>query len=230
MTGSLPTRDPAFRAGARYGAAVAIMIFSTYLAISTNFSAIVQSENYAGTIRSDVPLLDVAEFVLIVAGMVTAVAILPTRWPSRLGAVTLICVTLFLWATFGIERGAGVITEPVGFWSFVLDQGFATLLAAVGGWLIARGRHPLTWLFTLVCLLPSLVAMWTETINITTGAYALLMLGVVAVAGLAAVWAAAAVDRMLPRRARPGHPDAAGDSTPRESTSRVTGSDGAVRR
>jgi hypothetical protein len=189
-----------FDSRARYGAAVATMVFTAYLAISTNFSAIVQSENYSGTIRSDVPLVDVIEFLLIVAGMVTALVLLPTRWQNRLGGVTLVCVTFFLWATFGMERGAGVVTHPVTFWSFVLDQGFVTLLAAVGGWLIARERHPLTWLFALVCVLPSVAAIATERVDITTGAYALLMLGIVAVAGLGAVWMAAWTDRVLARR------------------------------
>lgn len=194
---------------ARYGAAVATMVFSTYLAISTNFSAIVQAENYAGTIRTDVPLLDVVEFLLIVGGMVTALVLLPTRWQSRLGAVTLVCVTFFLWATFGIERAAGVVTHPVAFWSFVLDQGFVTLLAAVGGWLIARERHPLTWLLTLVCVAPSIASILIEDINITTGAYALLMLAIVTVGALAAVWIAVPADRALSRPRHGGTVDAA---------------------
>jgi len=186
-----------FDRGVRYGASVTAMVYSTYLACSTDFSAVIRSENYVGAISSDIPLLNALQFLAVVAGMVLALAILPTNGYRRLGGITLVCVTLFMWATFNLLRGAGVVTEPVGFWSFVLDQGFATLLAAVGGWLIARGRRAITWLFALVCVVPSLLAIALDDVNITTGVYALIVQLTVAICGLAAVWAAAWVDARI---------------------------------
>lgn len=180
----------------RYGVAVTAMVYSTYLACATDFSAVIRSENYEGAISSDIPLLNALQFLLVVAGMVFALAILPGDGYRRLGGVTLASVTLFLWATFNLLRGAGVVTEPVAFWDFVLDQGFATLLAAVGGWLIARGRRPVTWLLALVCVIPPLLAIAIEDINITTGIYALVAQATVGVCGLAAVWGAAWIDKL----------------------------------
>ncbi len=189
-----------FDRGARYGAAIVGMLATTYLASATDFSAIVQSESYAGTIRTDVPLVNIVQFLLIVGGMVASLALLPTPGMRRVGGVTLVCVTLFLWATLGLERGVGNIHEPDGLWAFVLDQGFVTLLAAVGGWVIARGRHPLSWIVVIVAIVPPIVGPALIEADFTTGGYALVIQAIVVFGGLAAVWAAAWIDRLLERR------------------------------
>ncbi len=189
-----------FDRGARYGAAIVGMLATTYLASATDFSAIVQSESYAGTIRTDVPLVNIVQFLLIVGGMVASLALLPTPGMRRVGGVTLVCVTLFLWATLGLERGVGNIHEPDALWAFVLDQGFVTLLAAVGGWVIARGRHPLSWIVVIVAIVPPIVGPALIEADFTTGGYALVIQAIVVFGGLAAVWAAAWIDRLLERR------------------------------
>ncbi|GAA1941313.1 hypothetical protein GCM10009775_36400 [Microbacterium aoyamense] len=186
-----------FDRGARYGAAVVGMLFATYLAIATDFSAILQSETYAGTIRNDVPFVNIFQFVLILAAMTASLAILPTSGMRRVGGVTLVWVVLCLWATFGLERGVGNITEPVAFWAFVLNQGFVVLLAAIGGWVIARGRHPLSWLVVVVAVVPPIVAPILIQANFTTGGYALVIQGLVIALGLGAVWAAVWIDRAV---------------------------------
>lgn len=186
-----------FDRGARYGAAIVGMLAATYLAIVTDFSAIVQSETYAGTIRNDTPIVDVVQFVMIVAAMVASLALLPTSGSRRIYGITVVCVTLFLWATFGLERGAGNITHPVALWTFVLNQGFVTLVAAVGGWVVARGRHPLSWVVVVVAVIPPIVAPILIAANFTTGGYALVMQGIVVAAGLGAVWAAVWIDRRV---------------------------------
>lgn len=203
--------DLRFGRGARYGAAIALELFATYLATVTDFSAILQAESYSGSIRNDVPIVDAVQFVVIVGVMSAAVLLLPTSGARRVGALTLVCVTFFLWATFGLLRGAGHLIEPAGLWSFVLNQGFIALLASVGGWLIARGRHPLTWLLAAVAVVPAIVGPRLVEANVTSGGYALVMQGIVIVGGLGAVWAGAAVDRMLVSRRdaatrRPGSP------------------------
>ncbi|WP_298744904.1 hypothetical protein [uncultured Microbacterium sp.] len=48
------------------------------LGVATDFSAIVQSESYAGAIRTDAPLLNVVQFLLVLAAMLVAVVLLPT--------------------------------------------------------------------------------------------------------------------------------------------------------
>jgi len=189
-----------FDRGARYGAAIVGMLATTYLASATDFSAIVQSESYAGTIRNDTPLVNIVQFLLIVGGMVASLALLPTSGMRRVGGITLVCVTLFLWATFGLERGVGNIHEPDALWAFVLDQGFVTLLAAVGGWVIARGRHPLSWIVVIVAIIPAIVGPMLVEANFTSGGYALVIQGIVVFGGLGAVWAAAGIDRLLERR------------------------------
>lgn len=198
-----------FDSGARYGAGVVAACFGGYLAAATDFSAIVQSANYAGTIRTDVPLVNVAQFVLILATFVFAFAILPTPPGRRVAAVTLAFVALCLWATFGLERGTGRITEPVAFWAFVLDQGFVALLVSVGGWVIARGRHPLSWIVVAVAIVPAIASPAMVAANFTSGGIALVTQGIIIVGGLAAVWAAAGIDRALAGRARPSDERAA---------------------
>lgn len=48
------------------------------LGVATDFSPIVQSESYAGAIRTDAPLLNVVQFLLVLAAMLVAVVLLPT--------------------------------------------------------------------------------------------------------------------------------------------------------
>lgn len=193
--------DLRFGRGARYGAAIVGTMFATYLAIATDFSAIAQSEAYAGTITNDLPFVDAAEFVLVVLSLVAALALLPTSGMRRVAGVTLASVSLFLWATFGLLRGAGHLAELDGLWAIVLNQGFVALVAGVGGWVIARGRHPLSWIVIAVALIPAAVGPRLIEADFTTGGYALVMQGIVVVAGLAAVWAAVGIDAVVERRA-----------------------------
>lgn len=189
-----------FDRGARYGAAIVAAMFATYLAVASDFSAIVQAEMYAGTITNDMPYVDTLQFVLVVATLVAALAALPTSPMRRVGSVTLACVALFLWATFGLLRGAGHLGHLDPLWEVVLNQGFIALLAGVGGWVIARGRHPLSWVVVVIALVPPIVGPRLVEANVTSGGYALAMQGIVVVGGLAAVWAAAGVDRWARRR------------------------------
>ncbi|MDD7943987.1 hypothetical protein PUW79_05030 [Microbacterium sp. NE2HP2] len=189
-----------FDRGARYGAAIVAAMFATYLAVASDFSAIVQAEMYAGTITNDMPYVDTLQFVLVVATLVVAFALLPTSAMRRVGGVTVACVALFLWATFGLLRGAGHLAHLDPLWEVVLNQGFIALLAGVGGWVIARGRHPLSWVVVVIALVPPIVGPRLVEANVTSGGYALAMQGIVVVGGLAAVWAAAGVDRWARRR------------------------------
>lgn len=211
-----PTMAPELRfdRGARYGAAVVGMLAATYLAAVTDFSGIVQSETYAGTIRNDAPIVNVVQFLVILGGMVVSLMLLPTSWTRRVWGVTVVVVTLCLWATFGLERGAGIIRDPVELWAFVLNQGFVTLLAAVGGWLVARGRHPLTFVLVIVAIVPPIVAPMLVAANFSTGGYALVIQGLVIFLGLGAVWAAVGIERLLTSRADAASPPAPAASAP----------------
>ncbi|MEZ3161960.1 hypothetical protein AB1K54_15705 [Microbacterium sp. BWT-B31] len=72
-----------FDRSARCGASIVGMLFATYLAIATGFSAVVQSAVYAGTIRNDTPLVNIVQFVVIVGVMVTSLVRMPRRrWPD----------------------------------------------------------------------------------------------------------------------------------------------------
>lgn len=192
-----------FDRSARYGAAIVSMLAGAYLGVATDFSAIVQSEVYAGTIRTDAPLVNVVQFVLVLGCMLAAVVLLPTSGWRRLGAVTLVSVVLLLWVTFGLQHAAGNLAHPVAFWRFVLDQGGVTLVAAVGGWLIARGRHPLSWLVVLLAVIPALITPLLVENSFPSGAMALISQATVAVVGLAAVWLAVSIDRRVADRAAP---------------------------
>jgi hypothetical protein len=190
-----------FDRGARYGAAIVATLFGTYLLIATSFGAIVKAENYVGTIRSDIPLLNIVQFLIIVVTLVTALILLPTSEAHRLGGVTLQIVVLMLFATLGLEQASGNLPDRSGFWQFVLDQGFVTLFVSVGGWVIARGRHPLTWLVVVVAVVPPIVGPILTDYGWNSGSYALVMQGIVIVGGLGAVWLAAWGDRLLRSRA-----------------------------
>ncbi len=197
----------AFDRTARYGAALVCMLAGAYLAVATDFSAIVQSEVYAGTIRTDAPIVNVVQFVLVLGAMLTAIVLLPTSGWRRLGAFTLVSVVLLMWVTFGLQHAAGNLVHPVTFWRFILDQGSVALLASVGGWLIARGRHPLSWSVVVLAVIPALITPLLVENSFPSGAIALISQATVAIVGLGAVWLAVVIDKAMGRR-RDAHPSA----------------------
>lgn len=194
-----------FDRAARYGAAIVCMLFGAYLGVATDFSAIVQSESYAGTIRTDTPLLNLVQFLLVVGVMLAAVILLPTSGWRRLGAVTLVCVVLFMWAALGLQHAGGIIVQPAAFWRFLLDQGFVVVLASAGGWVIARGRHPLTWFVVVLAAVPASLTPILAENAFSSGAIALVSQTAVAVSALGAVWIAVWLDRVIARRAGRTH-------------------------
>lgn len=202
----------AFDRSARYGAAIVAMLVGAYLGVATDFSAIVQSEVYAGTIRTDAPLVSVVQFLLVLGSMLAAVVLLPTSPWRRLGAFTLVSVVLLLWVTFGLQHAAGNVVHPVTFWRFVLDQGLIVVLASVGGWVIARGRTPRAWMVVVLAIVPALITPLLVDDSFPSGAIALISQAAVAVSGLAAVWLAVWIDRAVAaaatRRAQQKGPDA----------------------
>lgn len=198
---------------ARYGAAIVCMLFGAYLGVATDFSAIVQSESYAGTIRTDAPLLNLIQFLLVLAAMLASVLLLPTSGWRRLGAVTLVCVVLFMWAALGLQHAGGIIVHPTAFWRFILDQGLVVLLASVGGWVIARGRHPLTWVVVVLAAVPAVITPILVENSFPSGAIAIISQAAVAVCGLGAVWIAVWLDGVIARRTHEKGADAAA-STP----------------
>lgn len=189
-----------FDRGARYGAALVGTLFAGYLNIAASFDAFIQASNYAGALGTDVPLVDLVEFILIVLLYVASFSLMPVSAARRIGAVTLACVVLFLWAAIGIERGIGNIVTPVAFWSFVLDQGFVTLIVSLGGWLIVRGRHPLSFVVLLLVIVPPIVARALVNASVTSGAYTLVTEGMVVLFGVGGAWLAVLIDRFARRR------------------------------
>ncbi|MCR2808998.1 MULTISPECIES: hypothetical protein [unclassified Microbacterium] len=196
-----------FDRNARYGAALVGVLFAGFLNIATDFSAFIQAANYAGVLGTDVPAVDFAEFVLIIGIYLAAFILMPASGARRLGAVTLACVVLLLWATIGIERGVGNIDHPVAFWTFVVNQGLITLVVALGGWLLVRGRHPLAFLVLLLALIPPLVSVLLVQASATTGAYILVSEGTVIVLGIGGAWLAALIDRLVRGRSQPSVED-----------------------
>ncbi|MBN9191996.1 hypothetical protein [Microbacterium sp.] len=183
----------------RYGLALAGVVFATYANISTDFTGYLDQTHFAG--NSSVSVLGVLQFLLILALYVVSFAIMPTSSGRRLGAVTLTSVVLLLWTTFGIERSVGNIGPPVQLWFFLLNQGFVTLVAALGGWLIARGRHPLALVVLVLAVIPPLVAQRLIEVSVATGIYALAMDGVVVVLAIAGGLLGWGIDTAV-RRAR----------------------------
>lgn len=192
-----------FDRSARYGAALVTTLFAGYLCIASSFDAFIEASNYAGAIGTDVPLVDLVEFLLIVGLFVAAFTIMPASGARRLGAVTLACVVLLLWATIGIQRGVGNIRHPIEFWAFVTDQGLVALLVALGGWLLVRGRHPLCFAVLLLALISPVASSLMVGASVTSGAFALVSVGLVVVLGIGGAWLAVAVDRWVTGRGRP---------------------------
>jgi len=190
-----------FDTGARYGAAIVGVLFAAYLNIATDFSAFIQASNYAGSLGTDVPLVNVVQFLTIVGLYVASFSIMPVDGARRVAAVTLACTVLFTWATLGIERGTGSIVHPVAFWQFVLNQGFITLVVGLGGWFIVRGRR-FGWVAFLVVLVPPIVGGALDIAAVTSGTYTLLIEGTVVACGIAAAWLGAFIDGAVDRLVR----------------------------
>lgn len=192
--------DVRFDRNARYGAAMVGVMFAAYLNIATDFSAFIEAANYAGELGTDVPIVDFLQFLVILGLYITSFVLMPTTGARRLGAVTLACVVLLLWATIGIERGIGNINEPVAFWTFVVNQGLITLLVALGGWLLVRGRHPLAFIVLLIVVIPPIVSRILVDVSATSGSYTLVTEAMVIVFGIGGAWLAALIDRLVRRR------------------------------
>jgi len=196
MTSTRVTLD----AGTRYGIALVGVLFAAYLNVATGFTTFLQAVDFGGTLGSDNSIVNAVQFILIVGLYVAAFAIAPAPGSRRLAAVTLACVVLFLWATFGIERSIGNIVEPVDVWLFVLNQGFITLLVSLGGWLLVRQRHPLAFLVLIVAVVPPIVAGVLRDASVTSGSYLLIIEAIVVLGGIGGAWAAWAIDRGARRR------------------------------
>ena len=193
----MTTAPVRFDAGTRYGIALVGVLFAAYLNIATTFTTFLQAVDFGGTLGSDNSIVNAVQFVTILGLYVAAFAIAPASGGRRLAAVTLACVVLLLWATLGIERSIGAITEPVGFWLFVLNQGFITLVVSLGGWLLVRGRHPLAFVVLLVAIVPPLVAGVLRDASVTSGSYQLVIEAIVVLGGIGGAWAAWAIDRAV---------------------------------
>jgi len=190
-----------FTANARYGAAVVGTVFAAYLNSATDFSSYIQASNFAGSIGTDVPLVNFVQFFMIMGLYVASFALMPVESSRRVSAITLACTVLFTWATLGIERGTGTIVQPVGFWSFVLNQGFITVVVALGGWLIVRGRR-VGWVAFGLVVIPPLVGRALDLASVTSGAYILVLEGTVLVVGVGGAWLAGAIDAGVARIGR----------------------------
>ena len=191
-----------FTDNARYGAAIVGTVFAAYLNIATDFSSYIQASNYAGTLGTDVPLVNFVQFFTIMGLYVTSFALMPVESSRRVSAITLACTVLFTWATLGIERGTGTIVQPVGLWSFVLNQGFVTVVIALGGWLIVRGRR-VGWIAFGLVVVPPLVGHALDLASVTSGAYILVIEATVLVGGVGGAWLAWAIDTGVARAFRP---------------------------
>jgi hypothetical protein len=196
-----------FDRNARYGAALVGFMFAAYLNIATDFSAFIQASNYDGSLGTDVPLVNFVQFATIMGLYVVSVVILPVDAARRVSAVTLVCTVLFMWATLGIERGTGNIVQPVAFWQFVLNQGFVTLVVALGGWFIIRGRR-WGWIAFAVVVVPPLVGRALDLAEVTSGSYTLVIEGTVVFGGIGAAWLGWAIDRAVERALRSRRPAA----------------------
>jgi hypothetical protein len=194
-----PTR---FDASTRYGVGLALVIAATYLNIATDFTGYLDQLHYGGSPGSSV--LGLLQFLMILALYVVGIGVLPTSGARRLGAVTLVCVVLLLWATLAIERSIGNL--PGGLWFYVLDQGFVTLVASLGGWVIARGRHPVALVVVALAIVPPIVARALDDASVTSGSYTLVLEGVIAVGGLVGGGLAWAIDAVAERIASRGAP------------------------
>jgi hypothetical protein len=184
----------------RYGLGVGLTVMATYLTIATDFSGYLQQTSFAGS--ASVSLLGMLQFLLILLLFVAAMAVMPVSADRRLAAITYVSVLLLLWATFGIERSVGNIRDPVALWFFLLDQGFVTMLVALGGWLIVRGRHPLSAVVLVLAIVPPIVARTLVDASVTSGAYTLVIEGIVVLGSVAGAMLAWLIDATARGRVR----------------------------
>ena len=188
-----------FDAGTRYGIALVGVLFAAYLNIATGFTTFLQAVDFGGTLGSDDSIVNAVQFLTIVGLYVASFAIAPAPGAHRLAAITLACVVLFLWATLGIERSIGNVTEPIDLWLFVLNQGFITLVVSLGGWLLVRQRHPLAFVVLIVAIVPPIVAGVLRDASVTSGEYQLVIEAIVMLGGIGGAWAAWAIDGAVRR-------------------------------
>jgi hypothetical protein len=193
-----------FDRSARHGGALVGIAFAAYLTVASDFGTLVQAANYAGTIPNDVPLVEFVQFLTLLAVFLVSFALIATSPMRRAVTLTVMPLVLLGWAFLGIEQSSGVL--PLGdatIWAVLLDQGFVTLLVTLGGWLIARGLHPLSWLVLLLALLPPLAGVPLVAAQVDAVTYSLVVQGVVLVAGVGGAALAFAIDRAVRRRRTP---------------------------
>lgn len=88
-----------FDRAARYGAAIVGMLFATFLAIATDFSAVVQSAVYAGTIRNNTPP--------ILAPVLVAVNITSGGYALVMEGLVITLGLGAVWLAAGLDRWLG---------------------------------------------------------------------------------------------------------------------------
>jgi hypothetical protein len=168
--------------------------------VSSDFSAISQQAEYAGVLGTDVPLLNVVQFLTVVALFVTGFVLVPAAWPRKVAAVTLACTSIFLWAAFGIYRGQGVLPDPTEIWEILLNQVGVALFVALGGWFLARGMHPLGFVVLISLCIPAIVFRLLADSAVPSGAVTLILQVTAVILGIGNLLLARAIDRMLGRR------------------------------
>jgi hypothetical protein len=199
-----------FDRSARYGVSIGTMVFATYLTAATDFSAIIQASNFAGSIGSDVPQVNLVEGFTIMALYIASACFMPVNAARRVSAATFAYTMLLVWAELGIQRGTGNLGANNALLEFVLNQGMLALVIAIVSWLILRRRHPISYVVVLVALVPGFESAALTAASASTAATALVVQLSVAVLGTGAVWLAAAIDsgvrRQLERRGNSREP------------------------
>ncbi len=191
-----------FDRSARYGVSIGTMLFAAYLTVATDFSAIIQASNFAGSIGSDVPQVNLVQGFTILALFVASACFMPVSAARRVSAATFASTMLLIWAILGIQRGTGNLGDDNALLEFVLNQGVLALLVAIVSWLILRGRHPVSYVVVLVALVPGVEAALLNSAGASAAALAMTQQITVVVLGIGAAWLAALIDGAVRRSSR----------------------------
>jgi hypothetical protein len=107
---------------------------------------------------------------------------------------------LFLWAAFGIYRGQGVLPDPTEIWEILLNQVGVALFVALGGWFLARGMHPVSFVVLISLCIPAIVFRLLADSAVPSGAVTLILQVTAVILGIGNLLLARAIDRVLGRR------------------------------
>ncbi|MGY5766540.1 hypothetical protein ACXET9_15240 [Brachybacterium sp. DNPG3] len=189
-----PAVRRATRRGVRYGLSLALVLVGVYEVMTWSPTALMTLID---------PLWVAQNLVQLAIGiglLAVGLAVAPAH-PARVGIAAVLAigaVVLTALLTYLRFRGDLPILPPLLL--IIVTPGTAALAAGLLGWLIVRGRHPLTWIGVVAAVLPGILTyvLLVNGAPAAIGWFANLL--AFAVIGVGGAWLAVGLSKVLPGR------------------------------